>query len=116
VRSLRLAPRAQRDLADLFSTSEEQFGDVVADRYRRLVAAALRDLRADPERAGVRPLQAGSGDIRLYHLRHSRAGLPAGRTIARPRHFLAFREVDGQVIVIRVLHDAMDLHSRLSEA
>jgi toxin ParE1/3/4 len=112
VRRLRLSIAAERDLRIIFADSEGRFGSTVAGRYRRLVSAALRDLRADAERAGVQTLDSGA---RVYHLRHSRRRLPRGRTVARPRHLLAFRIIDGGIVVLRVLHDAMDLPAHLKD-
>jgi toxin ParE1/3/4 len=113
VRRLRVSSTAERELDTIFAASEAQFGEVVADRYRRLVSAALVDLRLDADRAGVRTLsQSGA---KLYHLRHSRHRLPRGQSVARPRHFLAFRIVDDGIVILRVLHDAMDLPEHLKD-
>jgi toxin ParE1/3/4 len=113
VRPLRLSKAAERDLEGIFASSEAQFGEAVADRYRRLVSAALQDLRDDASRAGVQSL-AGSG-ARLYHLRHGRRRLERGQSIARPRHLLAFRIISGGIVILRVLHDAMDLPQHLKD-
>jgi toxin ParE1/3/4 len=112
LRPLRLSIAAERDLRIIFAASDEQFGETVAARYRRLVAAALNDLRVDAGRRGVETSESGA---RTYHLRHSRRSLPPGRTITRPRHLLAFRIADDEIIVLRVLHDAMDIPSWLSD-
>lgn len=51
--------------------------------------------------------------MRLYHLRHSRTrGTP---DVRRPRHFLIYRQENDVTIVLRLLHDAMDLPSHLAE-
>ena len=113
MRPLRLSTKAERDLRIIFSASEEQFGASAAARYRRLVSAALRDLRADASRVGVESL--ADGGPRLYHLRHSRQRARRGRGVARPRHLLAFRIVEGEIVILRVLHDAMDLPSWLRD-
>jgi len=64
VNQLRLSSAAERDLAVIFSNSEDKFGIEVADHYRRLVSAALRDLRVDSSRSGVQtPIQGGAGFI-----------------------------------------------------
>ena len=106
MRSLRLSTAAERDLTIIFAASEEQFGVAAASRYRRLVSGALRELRADASRAGVQSL--GDGGASIYHLRHSRRSTRR-RNVARPRHLLAFRIVQDEIVVLRVLHDAMDL-------
>jgi plasmid stabilization system protein ParE len=35
--------------------------------------------------------------------------------VARPRHLLAFRIIDGGIVVLGVLHDAMDLPEHLKD-
>lgn len=112
MRPLRLSIAAERDLRIIFADSEERFGVQAAARYRRLVSAALRDLRENDERAGVKTLETGA---RIYHLRFSRRRLRRGASIALPRHLLAFRIVDDRIIVLRVLHDAMDLPEHLKD-
>jgi toxin ParE1/3/4 len=112
VRRLRLSVAAERDLGIIFAASEENFGARAAVRYRRLVSAALRDLRSDAGRTGVQVLENGA---QVYHLRHSRRRSARGGTFARPRHLLAFRIVADEIVVLRVLHDAMDLPSWLAD-
>jgi toxin ParE1/3/4 len=112
VKRLRLSVAAERDLTIIFAASEQRFGEVVADRYRRLVSTALRDLTEDSLRVGVRPFDGGVG---LYHLRHSRRRSPHGRKVGRPRHLVVFRIVEGEIVVLRVLHDAMDLPAWLAD-
>ena len=112
MRPLRVSIAAEREFEAILATSEEQFGEVVSDRYRRLVAAAFEDLRVDADRAGVQTLGSGA---KLYHLRHSRRRLPRGQSVARPRHLLAFRIMDDQVVILRVLYDAMDLPQHLKD-
>jgi len=113
---LAVAPRAGRDLAALLSESEDHFGPLVAERYRRLVAAALRDLRQDHQRLGVLWRADLAPSVRLYHLRHSRQRLKPADRIARPRHVLVFRVGKEGLIVVRVLHDAMDFPRHLRGA
>jgi toxin ParE1/3/4 len=110
--NLRLSAAAERDLRVIFAASEDRFGPVVAERLRRLVSAALQDLRVDAARAGVREEDGGT---RVYHLRHSRRRLPRAWRIARPRHLLAFRIIGDRIVILRVLHDAMDLPAHLGD-
>jgi len=101
-------------LAAIFFASESQFGERVADRYRRLVGAALRDVGANPTRQGVKVAPGAAGALRVYHLRHSRR-LGSGALVSRPRHLLVFVETEDEIVIERVLHDAMDLPSRLMD-
>lgn len=112
MKSLRIARRAQRDFDDILEDSQVRFGAAVARRYARLLVKALRDLRVDPMRIGVQTRRELPEGLRLYHIRHSR-GRGGEREIGRPRHFLVFRDVDEGLLVLRVLHDAMDLPEHL---
>jgi toxin ParE1/3/4 len=47
-----LSPSAEADIREILHWSEEHFGKGAADRYAELIAQALNDLGAEPERAG----------------------------------------------------------------
>src|SRR5258706_11507941 len=109
-----VAPQARRDVGDILRRSVSQFGADARDRYRALILRSYSDLLADPSRAGVH--RGPVGDVRLYHLRHSRAVFPAGSRTRAPKHLIAFRIKGDLVEVIRVLHEAMDIERHLSES
>ena len=114
MRAVRLSAAAERDLTAILQASETRFGGVAADRYRGLIAAALRDIRADPARAGVRERAPELNGLSAYHLRHSRNRV-GGRRVMRPRHVIVFSCEPDLLLVHRVLHDAMDLPSHLHD-
>jgi toxin ParE1/3/4 len=113
LKPLRVALLARRDIDDLLRTSDETFGSATAERYRQLLEEAIRLIRTDPERVGVSTRLGPTPDLRLFHLRLARLRMPPAQRIARPRHVLVFRFVDGVVDLVRVLHDAVDLPRRL---
>ena len=113
MRRLRVAPEAQRDIDGLLAFSEDRFGAAAADRYRNLIDTALRDLRADPDRPGVRAIDAFGRDLRSLHLNTLRSSAPAGQRVSRPRHLLVFRADDERLTLFRVLDDRMDLPAHL---
>jgi plasmid stabilization system protein ParE len=76
-----------------------------------LVAAALRALATSPERTGVRKIEPRG--LCLFHLRHVRGQTPPGERIANPRQFIVFRETEERLVVLRALHDSMDLPRQL---
>lgn len=104
----RLSAAAQADVVDVLAWTQERHGNAARQRYERLIAAALRDVAAQPERPGsiARP-ELGAG-VRSWHLRlsRSRAGAP---TVVHPRHWLIYRVEPDVLIVGRLLHDAMAL-------
>lgn len=113
MRTIRVSPAARRDVLDLAARSESEFGREARDRYLALVERALLDLQADASRPGVGSRPDLPDELRLYHLRHSRPRIRAPRRVGTPRHFIVFRLTGNEIIVVRVLHDAMDLGGRL---
>ena len=108
-----LGARARLGIRVILSASGDRFGLEARRRYRRLLTQAIEDVAADPQRVGVQ--SAGAlGDMRLYHTRHARLRA-GGRPINRPRHVIAFRIVSDQIVILRVLHDAMDLPEHLKD-
>lgn len=113
---LRLARPAQIDLATILSVSEERWEAEGRQRYADHLAAALRQVAADPDGplSRARPeLRAG---IRSFHIRHvHETAVPA--RVRRPVHVLFYRVIDDEVVeIIRVLHERMDPRRHLDEA
>jgi toxin ParE1/3/4 len=114
LRRLELTLAAEADLAAIFDHSTEAFGAQARARYERLAALALKQLRENPLRLGSldRP-ELGLG-IRTYHLRNSRGrGGPRAIVVRRPRHLIAYVFDDQTVLVLRILHESMDLARHL---
>lgn len=98
------------DLADILTHSANRFGAVARRRYERLIEVAIADLLEDPARATTadRP-ELGAG-TRSYHLRHvRRRAVVDGAMVHDPRHLIVFRFDAHAVMLVRVLHDAMEL-------
>jgi plasmid stabilization system protein ParE len=98
--NLALTDAAKADIRAILRKTREQFGPLQVPKYRELLADARKRIREKPNlghaREGLPP------DWRLFHI--SQRGRAA-------RHFLLYvvREAEGLVIVLRVLHDAMDI-------
>ncbi len=110
MRRLVVSPPARRAFKSILAQSRKRFGFEIEQRYRWLFIRAFADLRADPARRSVRAV--GNG-VLLYHLRHSRNGLASADRIARPRHLIAFRHDEEEIVIIQLLYDGMDLSARL---
>jgi toxin ParE1/3/4 len=112
IRTIRLTSAARADIVDILEYSEAQFGLAARQRYEHLVATALRDIAEEPKRPGSAPRPELGGDIRSWHLRLSRERANAGHgVVRRPRHMILYTVIDeASVGVLRVLHDAMELH------
>ncbi|HKY40246.1 MAG TPA: type II toxin-antitoxin system RelE/ParE family toxin [Polyangiaceae bacterium] len=95
-----LTETAKADIRDILRSTRVQFGPLQVKKYRALIAEARKRLRETPglghHRDGLPP------EGRLFHI--SQRGRPAS-------HFLAyFVDVSAEiVVVVRVVHDAMDV-------
>jgi toxin ParE1/3/4 len=110
----RLSTAAERDIVQLLAYAGANFGEIARRRYQRLLATALRNIAADPERlCTVIRTELGNG-VRSYHLRHSRDHARGEHGIVqRPRHLLLYRAGPGVIGVGRILHDAIELERHL---
>lgn len=107
---LRLSPDAEADIDEILEWSVERFGAEVRDGYEELISATLEGLMDNPLHPGTRDRPELGHGVRVVHLRSSHGRVRAGaRRIRSPRHFVVYRQVDGVVQVVRVLHEAMDL-------
>ncbi|MBA3879133.1 MAG: plasmid stabilization protein ParE [Sphingobium sp.] len=88
---LRLSRRAENDLADIRDYSVEQFGAERAIAYLDAIEAAFRLILDYPEIGGV-------------HLKV----VPPVRSYAVQRHRIFYSVEAGVVLIVRVLHKAMD--------
>lgn len=110
----RLSTAAEEDIVQLLTYTEANFGQIARVRYERLLITALRDIVADPERAGSIARAELGNNIRSYHLRHSREGARNKHgMVQRPRHLFLYRVAADSVGVGCVLHDAMELERHL---
>jgi plasmid stabilization system protein ParE len=115
VRGLKIAQPARRDLNRILNESERRYGDERADRYRALIYRAALDVRNDPERFGVVRYSAPRFPAFLYHLRHSKGALPKAVRVARPRHLLFFRVQPERLVILRILHEVMQIEIHLGD-
>lgn len=107
---LRLSADAGADIDEILEWSVERFGPEVRDGYEELISVALEGLVDDPQHPGTHDMPELGNGVRVVHLKSSRGRVRAeARRIRSPRHFVVYRQVDGVVQVVRVLHDAMDL-------
>lgn len=113
---LKAAPRFQADVEACGDASRAEFGAAAADRYAMLLDAAVTRLRDVPFGLGTRSRpELSVPNVRSLHLRHCRGLLPAESRVRRPRHAIFYRadEEHRAVILLRLLHDAMDPASHL---
>ena len=115
--SLRYLPAARKDIQDVLKWSAENFGPAAARRYQELLRVALSDIAVDPaldHSYEVRGLQTG---IRLYHLRHCRSRAAVeGQMVRNPRHIVAYLVRNADKVIVRVLHDRMEIARQFEES
>lgn len=91
-----LRPRALTDLEEIYRFSLEHWGKGRAESYIKKIDEALRQLCDHPR------LGQGRGDVL--------PGILAFRVLS---HVIFYRHDQDRIAVIRVLHQAMDLHMAL---
>jgi toxin ParE1/3/4 len=96
VAEVRLSLRARADLEDIDAYGAAEFGDVAADAYSRAFNEAFDLLRRYPEAGPSRP-EYGK-DI---------------RALTQRRHRIFYLVQNGDVLVVRILHAAMDARRAL---
>jgi toxin ParE1/3/4 len=90
---------AEVRLGEIWDYTMEKWGEEQADLYLRKLAACIQCLQ------NQRYLWRGVKDKRLPEVFFVRCG----------HHFIFFRDLEGRVAVISVLHENMDMLERLRE-
>jgi toxin ParE1/3/4 len=111
----RLARPAQIDLANILSMSVERWGAAGRQRYAAVLAAAMRQVAAEPDGPLTKNRPDLRSGIRSFHVRHARRSAQ-GATVRRPVHVLYYRVAQAGVIeIVRVLHERMEPSRHLDE-
>jgi toxin ParE1/3/4 len=111
----RLSRPAQMDLVNIFATGTKQWGVEAERRYATTLAAAMRQVAAEPEGRVTRGRDELLPGIRSFHLRHARVDDPGSR-VRRPVHVLYYRPVEPELIeIVRVLHERMEPARQIAE-
>jgi toxin ParE1/3/4 len=112
----RLARPAEIDLASILSTSARRWGAEGRQRYAAVLAAAMRQVAAEPDGPLTRKRPDLRAGIRSFHVRHARRSSEAA-TVRRPVHGLYYRVPETDVIeIVRVLHERMEPSQHLDES
>src|SRR5262245_29686389 len=113
---LRYFPAARQDIKDTLKWSAENFGEAACQRYKKLLGVAIAEIAANPELPHSYRLPGLQSGVRLYHLKHSRTRAAlAGQIVRTPRHFVAYAIIDRDTVIVRVLHDSMEITRHLEE-
>ena len=91
-----LSPRAQADLDAIWDYTVKTWDAHQAERYVRMIAEAIEFVALSP----------GIGKS-CDHIRDGYRKYPAGS------HFLFYRQLDGRIDIVRILHRRMDFERHL---
>lgn len=99
-----LGETAERDFSEIIDWTTEKFGVRQAERYADLILATIDGIASNPNSNRSRARDEIGGSYRTVHL-------------ARPgRHFILYRlEEPATVMIVRILHDSMELSRHVSE-
>lgn len=107
-----LTHAAQDDIVGIIAWSLDGFGGEAGQRYQALITAAIQEAASRPDDLARTPRPELGEGVFTWHLSQSRGASPGG-LVRRPRHFLIGEQPGEVLIIIRVLHDAMDLRRHL---
>lgn len=99
-RKVELSGDAERDFAAIVEWSAEHFGARQAQIYSQTLIAAITALATSQE-----PKDSRARDDVLAGLR----SLHVARGKRRGRHFIIYQPRKGAVLIVRILHDSMDI-------
>lgn len=107
--SYRLAGHAEDRIDQVVLDSARQFGIDAADRYNKLILAAVAAVGATPGLAGSKTVPRVQG-LRMFPLRLAGRFVAVEDRVGRPRHLVLYRVApDGVVEILSLVHDRMDL-------
>lgn len=113
--SIRIAPQAHTDIADILRFTEVRQGKDIRSRYQDLLQATFHSLAEEPEHIRSTMREELSPGLRSLHLSFNALEMSDGRLI-RPRHIVFYRTGTDQVVdILRVLHDAMETRYHFPE-
>ena len=103
----RVVGHAEDMIEAVLLESARRWGIEAADRYNRLIMAAMIAIGESPAMAGSREVAKVVG-VRTLHLRSVRRLVPRDHRVGRPRHLVVYRVVpDGVVEILSLVHDRM---------
>jgi toxin ParE1/3/4 len=102
--TLRLSGAAEADYRHILHYTAERFGQRQSDEYATLLQEALAALLTGPDVIGSLARDEIQPGLRSLHI--SRRG-------RRGRHLIFYRAADDIIVVLRILHDSMDLSGNI---
>ena|SRR6056297_3382824 len=97
MKSIKYARLANADLEDITDYTARTWGAPQAKKY-------IRDIRA-------KILEIANNEASIQSMNIGKAGLFKARV---NRHFIVFEQTDKQILIVRVLHEAMDIPQHIN--
>ena len=97
MKSIKYARRANADLENITDYTAHTWGAAQAKKYNRDIRAKIVEI-ANGE-ASIQPMSVGKAGLFKAHVN---------------RHFIIFEQTDEQILIVRVLHEAMDIPRHIS--
>ena len=94
--SYSLSPEAKKDLLDIHAYTQNKWGHQQAQKYIDALEESCDELAQSPHLGRERP------EIK-----------PGYRSIADGKHVIFYREGDGGIEILRILHGRMDIEQRM---
>jgi toxin ParE1/3/4 len=104
--SVRLSDLAARDIGDIAVWTHNTFGALQAERYADGLSLTIDRLLRGPRVAGVRQCSEISPGLFSLRVRVKQR---------RGRHLIFFRVDRREIVIVRILHDAMDFDRHLAD-
>ena len=102
---IRLGAEAKKDFTRILEYTSDIFGQRQSDIYKTLIQESLAALMAGP---------SAPGSVARDEIRPGLRSLHVARRGRHGRHFIIYRAAsDNFIVVLRILHDAMDLVSHI---
>ena len=111
---VRLSRRAHSDLDEIWAYTIDQYDLRQAVAYLDLIGDALDDIAENPDQPVARKQPHLGPHFRSYHIALSKRR--GGSRVGRPRHVVFYTlAFEGELHVIRILHDQMKSERHLFE-
>jgi toxin ParE1/3/4 len=107
----RITSPAQDDIDAILEVSEQRWGTAARDRYESIMAAAFRQIAADPASVTSRERRTLKKGMRSLHLKV----VSTNRAVRSPVHVVFYRVTSASIEIIRVLHERMHVASQLRQ-
>jgi toxin ParE1/3/4 len=111
---LELSIPSRSDVKDIWKYTYNTYGLEQAESYALPITEALYHILENPKSISSRRVTGQDDSVRSYHISLSKSRSESG--IKSPRHVIIYViESEEKLLVLRILHDEMDIPHRLTD-